>query len=368
MQIQANRRIRRLPLRVISADVCLLYLFFSPIGSFKLFYSLTHANLILARKLKCDGGRPACSQCVKRSNNCDYMTSSKRRGINRGQQKGDVSANNATGADGVENDSGAEQSGRSSGNTGPASAVVHGEDRGSDADENDADGEIVDNEYLGGDDRFNRDRRERGRLAYQEELESREMEMRERERAREIQSTSVSSTKLSRRTSSANVETMIAETLHSPRTIPAHDRSSERDNERDRNGRPFPSPNGVYPYDKSALAPLPFSGTATSSASVPGSVGSATSPQSPPNSASAMPAPNSSNTSPVTGNNGNNVSPVVPIRPASDLLPGQRKRAGTGGAAGGSKGGSRSTSNYGPKVVACNFCRGTYDRFPQLKF
>lgn len=32
------------------------------------------------RKLKCDGGRPRCSQCVKRSNPCDYSTQSKRRG------------------------------------------------------------------------------------------------------------------------------------------------------------------------------------------------------------------------------------------------------------------------------------------------
>lgn len=34
----------------------------------------------LARKLKCDGGRPACHQCLKRSNPCDYMVPQKRRG------------------------------------------------------------------------------------------------------------------------------------------------------------------------------------------------------------------------------------------------------------------------------------------------
>src|SRR5258707_3797817 len=33
-----------------------------------------------ARKLKCDGGRPACHQCLKRSNPCDYMVPQKRRG------------------------------------------------------------------------------------------------------------------------------------------------------------------------------------------------------------------------------------------------------------------------------------------------
>ncbi|THV00813.1 hypothetical protein K435DRAFT_854340 [Dendrothele bispora CBS 962.96] len=35
---------------------------------------------VASRKLKCDGGRPACSQCVKRSNSCDYMPQNKRRG------------------------------------------------------------------------------------------------------------------------------------------------------------------------------------------------------------------------------------------------------------------------------------------------
>ncbi|KAF8899714.1 hypothetical protein CPB85DRAFT_1327234 [Mucidula mucida] len=37
-------------------------------------------NFCRSRKLKCDGGRPACSQCVKRQNPCDYMPQSKRRG------------------------------------------------------------------------------------------------------------------------------------------------------------------------------------------------------------------------------------------------------------------------------------------------
>ena len=43
----------------------------------------------IARKLKCDGGRPACSQCTKRSNSCDYMPQTKRRGAR--QRKGDES-------------------------------------------------------------------------------------------------------------------------------------------------------------------------------------------------------------------------------------------------------------------------------------
>jgi hypothetical protein len=36
--------------------------------------------VLAARKLKCDGGRPACHQCLKRSNSCDYMVPQKRRG------------------------------------------------------------------------------------------------------------------------------------------------------------------------------------------------------------------------------------------------------------------------------------------------
>lgn len=35
--------------------------------------------ILIARKLKCDGGRPACTQCIKRSNPCDYMPQNKRR-------------------------------------------------------------------------------------------------------------------------------------------------------------------------------------------------------------------------------------------------------------------------------------------------
>ncbi|GLB38336.1 putative TRAFAC class TrmE-Era-EngA-EngB-Septin- like GTPase superfamily, septin GTPase family protein [Lyophyllum shimeji] len=47
-------------------------------------------NFCRSRKLKCDGGRPACSQCVKRSHPCDYMPQNKRRGAVR-QRKDDES-------------------------------------------------------------------------------------------------------------------------------------------------------------------------------------------------------------------------------------------------------------------------------------
>ncbi|PFH54063.1 hypothetical protein AMATHDRAFT_53868 [Amanita thiersii Skay4041] len=38
-------------------------------------------NFCRSRKLKCDGGRPACGQCTKRSNSCDYQPQNKRRGM-----------------------------------------------------------------------------------------------------------------------------------------------------------------------------------------------------------------------------------------------------------------------------------------------
>ncbi|KAJ7644164.1 GTP binding protein [Roridomyces roridus] len=36
-------------------------------------------NFCRSRKLKCDGGRPSCGQCIKRSNTCDYTAQNKRR-------------------------------------------------------------------------------------------------------------------------------------------------------------------------------------------------------------------------------------------------------------------------------------------------
>ncbi|KAH9854643.1 hypothetical protein C2E23DRAFT_726170 [Lenzites betulinus] len=41
-------------------------------------------NFCRSRKLKCDGGRPACTQCSKRSNACDYTASNKRRAVGGG--------------------------------------------------------------------------------------------------------------------------------------------------------------------------------------------------------------------------------------------------------------------------------------------
>ncbi|KAJ7935686.1 GTP binding protein [Mycena leptocephala] len=46
-------------------------------------------NFCRSRKLKCDGGRPSCGQCVKRSNPCDYQPQNKRRGtvrLSRGEE------------------------------------------------------------------------------------------------------------------------------------------------------------------------------------------------------------------------------------------------------------------------------------------
>ncbi|KAJ7761511.1 GTP binding protein [Mycena maculata] len=47
-------------------------------------------NFCRSRKLKCDGGRPSCSQCMKRSNTCDYAQQNKRRGAVR-PSRGDES-------------------------------------------------------------------------------------------------------------------------------------------------------------------------------------------------------------------------------------------------------------------------------------
>ncbi|KAF7314282.1 GTP binding protein [Mycena kentingensis (nom. inval.)] len=48
-------------------------------------------NFCRSRKLKCDGGRPSCGQCLKRSNACDYQPQNKRRGGPARVVKGDES-------------------------------------------------------------------------------------------------------------------------------------------------------------------------------------------------------------------------------------------------------------------------------------
>lgn len=68
-------------------------------------------NFCRSRKLKCDGGRPACSQCIKRSVNCDYISTphgqnSRRRTKNHQR---DVGAGGSGGAGGS---SGGGQGGR----------------------------------------------------------------------------------------------------------------------------------------------------------------------------------------------------------------------------------------------------------------
>ncbi|KAI3607634.1 gtp binding protein [Moniliophthora roreri] len=50
-------------------------------------------NFCRSRKLKCDGGRPACGQCVKRTNPCDYQPQNKRRGaVRRNKAPASISA------------------------------------------------------------------------------------------------------------------------------------------------------------------------------------------------------------------------------------------------------------------------------------
>ncbi|KDQ62338.1 hypothetical protein JAAARDRAFT_122534 [Jaapia argillacea MUCL 33604] len=55
-------------------------------------------NFCRSRKLKCDGGRPACSQCLKRSNPCDYMPNLRRGGA-RKQRKQDENSDSDQGSD-----------------------------------------------------------------------------------------------------------------------------------------------------------------------------------------------------------------------------------------------------------------------------
>ena len=56
--------------------------------------------MVAARKLKCDGGRPACHQCLKRSHSCDYMVPQKRRGGMR--QRRNLNNSDSEGASGDE--------------------------------------------------------------------------------------------------------------------------------------------------------------------------------------------------------------------------------------------------------------------------
>ncbi|CAL1712593.1 unnamed protein product [Somion occarium] len=54
-------------------------------------------NFCRSRKLKCDGGRPACGQCEKRSNNCDYTVNRKSRVTNRRRKSDDASESDREG-------------------------------------------------------------------------------------------------------------------------------------------------------------------------------------------------------------------------------------------------------------------------------
>lgn len=51
--------------------------------------------LRVARKLKCDGGRPACGQCLKRSNPCDYAPQNKRRNTIRQPRRNDLAGSSS---------------------------------------------------------------------------------------------------------------------------------------------------------------------------------------------------------------------------------------------------------------------------------
>jgi len=66
---------------------------------------LTPANIhTSARKLKCDGGRPACAQCLKRAHHCDYAPLNKRRNTIRSQLPGSPSRPPGLGTTGPDED------------------------------------------------------------------------------------------------------------------------------------------------------------------------------------------------------------------------------------------------------------------------
>lgn len=270
-----------------------------------------------ARKLKCDGIRPACGQCIKRQNGCDYMPQTKRRGTNRHRHSNSGSGN------GNDDDGDGDGSGdASSGDELPPHSGRPYED-------------------------------EHGRVL-------------PGLRISDVSADSMHES--SSRRGSGNGDSF-STTQYPPRHA-EHDRDTGRDahipyansypppNNMHRNRSPYPpSPHGqghalgnghgmgngsvhehVSPSEKHQLSPLPYAGS-NGGLSPAGNGGMSGSP---------------GGTSPGGLSGSAAQSAPVPIRPASDAQATQRKRQ----TANGTKGGARASSNYGPKVVACNFCRG----------
>ncbi|KAF9450587.1 hypothetical protein P691DRAFT_758092 [Macrolepiota fuliginosa MF-IS2] len=61
-------------------------------------------NFCRSRKLKCDGGRPACGQCLKRSNPCDYAPQNKRRNTIRQPRRSDITGGSSSRPGGEEDE------------------------------------------------------------------------------------------------------------------------------------------------------------------------------------------------------------------------------------------------------------------------
>ena len=148
---------------------------------------------------------------------------------------------------------------------------------------------------------------------------------------------------MSRRNS--HIDSLIEETLQSPRPVPRErDREREQEqriyvNENDMNGGGS-QPVAVYPgrsqqQPQQQLRTSSFSGVAGS----------------PPNSAGPD-TPSASATVPQAGPSNGDVSVSAPA--TESVSAGGRRRPPAAR-------GPRMSSNYGPKVVACNFCRGTFN-------
>jgi hypothetical protein len=200
--------------------------------------------LAIARKLKCDGGRPACAQCIKRSNPCDYQPqNNKRRGTQRQRRPDDDS----------------------------------------------------DSELMSGDDPS----------------------------ADPLLSPEVSSHAVSRK--SSNIEKRINLDSYNPNMAGPSDRRDDH----------------MMPNHMGRAPGMPMSASADNRSLFRDN-------ELPHIATLSLPGTESSQSTSMQG------IPLPPIRPASEQQAAQRKRAST------IPGRSRTTSNTGPKVVACNFCRGWF--------
>ena len=320
---------------------------------------------------------------MKRQQSCDYMSAAKRRGTNRQRPAASEhtavppSASTATnaGTPTAVSAAGSVPAGRTSSGQGAARNGSHDADADADAD---ADGEY---NASSGDDtrRYDADDLARGggsAASGNGGMVTRHSHLQVHLRGQDANTmaggpgSTTAGTSRRGRAVSSNVDLMIAETLQSPRGNASAGAVGER---REMHGRSadarFSGANGTgadagtsrrnaasavngYPYgntlEKSPLAPLPFSGVGV------GSGGGSAVPGVP-----IRPAPDGMGDN--TPTSGSTPHRQTQLQQAHDFPPPQqqqRKRTAATSKASGT--GARAASTYGPKVVACNFCRGVF--------